>query len=145
MHTFLFREAEWEAEGVYLTEDGLVLAARGSSSVSHQEDAWIADGSLEVQRSEGPVEYRSRYRIRPFREGERVTRWTADNPALGTLRGVFVVLEDSILSQYGAEGKGVAGAETLRRIGPWEYEVRGLLRLGEDRIGAWALRLTGAP
>lgn len=142
-HTFLFAEADWHAEGTYLSEEGETLSARGSSTVSHREDVWIADGGLDVQTEDGPIEFRSTYRIRPFTEGDRVTTWTAENPALGLLQGVFVVMEDTILSQYQAGEGGVAGAETLRQIRDWEYEARGLLRLGKDRFTAWALRVIG--
>lgn len=140
-HTFLFAEAEWEAEGSYFTDTGETLPASGSSIVSHGKDIWMVDGGLEVETEEGPVEFRSTYRVRPFEEGERVTEWTAENPALGLLRGVFVVLGDTILSQYRAAEEAAGGAETLRRVGDGTYEVRGLVRLGKGKVAAWALGL----
>lgn len=140
-HTFLLEEGTWQAEGTYLSESGDLLAAHGQTSVMHREDLWVVDGGITVDTADGPLEFRSTYEIRPLQAGARVTTWRAENPDLGTLGGVFVVMENTILSQYRAEKGPAVGAETLEQRGQSEYEVRGILRLERDQAVAWTLRM----
>jgi hypothetical protein len=86
-------------------------------------------------RGERPALQHSRYEIEPFSDGARSTHWTSNNPALGALRGRFVLAGDAILSwRY-------RGFECLLQRDERRYSARGTL-LEEDKVmSTWALEL----
>ena len=84
----------------------------------------------------------NRYEIEPFSEGARSTHWTSQNPAIGALRGRFVLAGDSILSFYASPSGRYRGFEALKQAGDKSYSARGAM-LDEDKlVSAWALELT---
>ena len=83
----------------------------------------------------------NRYDIEPFSPGARSTHWTASNPAIGALRGRFVLVGDSILSFYASPTGRYRGFESLQQRKATRYSVRGSL-LEEDKVlSTWALEL----
>ena len=84
----------------------------------------------------------NRYEIEPFSPGARSTHWSAANPAIGALRGRFVLSGDAILSLYSSPTGRYRGFECIQQRGERNYAVRGTL-LDEDKvISTWALELT---
>ena len=84
----------------------------------------------------------NRYEIEPFSPGARSTHWSSVNPAIGALRGRFVVSHDAILSFYGSPTGRYRGFECIQQRDPRRYSVRGTL-LDEDKIlSTWALDLS---
>ena len=84
----------------------------------------------------------NRYEIEPFSPLARSTHWTSTNPAIGALRGRFVLSGDAILSFYSSPTGRYRGFECLKRENAKLYSVRGTL-LDEDKvISTWALELT---
>lgn len=84
----------------------------------------------------------NRYEIEPFSPLARSTHWTSTNPAIGALRGRFVLSGDAILSFYSSPTGRYRGFECLKRENEKLYSVRGTL-LDEDKvISTWALELT---
>ena len=84
----------------------------------------------------------NRYEIEPFSAGARSTHWTSTNPAIGALRGRFVLSHDSILSFYASPTGRFRGFECLLQRDPRRYSARGTL-LDEDKvISSWAIELT---
>jgi hypothetical protein len=84
----------------------------------------------------------NRYEIVPFSPGARSTHWIALNPAIGALRGRFVIVGDSILSFYASATGRFRGFESLQRRDRARYSVRGSL-LEEDKVvSTWALELS---
>ena len=84
----------------------------------------------------------NRYDIEPFSPGARSTHWTASNPALGALRGRFVLAGDAILSFYGSSGGRYRGFECLKKESDTRYSARGAM-LDEDKIiSSWSLELS---
>ena len=83
--------------------------------------------------------HHNRYEITPFSAGARSTHWTSTNPAVGALRGRFVVAGDSILSFYGSPTGRYRGFECLLQRDARRYSARGTL-LDEDKvISTWTL------
>jgi hypothetical protein len=92
-------------------------------------------------RGERPALHHNRYDIVPFSAGARSTHWTSTNPAVGPLRGRFVLVGDAILSIYASATGRYRGFEALQHIDPARYTVRGTL-LEEDKVlSTWTLEL----
>ncbi|HEX2567006.1 MAG TPA: hypothetical protein VHL85_09100 [Burkholderiales bacterium] len=84
----------------------------------------------------------NRYDIEPFSPGARSTHWTSVNPAIGALRGRFVVSGDAILSSYQSPTGRYRGFECIQQRDARRYTVRGTL-LDEDKvISTWAIELS---
>ena len=84
----------------------------------------------------------NRYEIEPFSAGARSTHWTSVNPAIGALRGRFILSSDAILSFYSSPTGRYRGFESIQQRDTRRYSVRGTL-LDEDKvISTWALELT---
>jgi hypothetical protein len=95
-------------------------------------------------RGERPALHHNRYDIAPFSPGARSTHWSSENPALGTLRGRFVLAGDAILSFYASPTGRYRGFECIQRHADTRYSVRGTL-LEEDKVlSSWALELERA-
>ena len=140
MHTFLFREATWRAEGEYRDAAGHAAPVSGETVVRHGGGRWLTEGVLRV-RGERPALHHSRCEIEPFAPGARSTHWSSVSPTLGALRGRFVLAGDAILSFYGSPTGRYRGFECLQQRDAARYSVRGAL-LEEDKvISTWALEI----
>jgi hypothetical protein len=86
--------------------------------------------------------HHNRYEIEPFSPGARSTHWTSINPAVGALRGRFVLSGDAILSFYASPTGRYRGFECIQQRDARRYSVRGTL-LDEDKVMSnWAMELT---
>lgn len=139
-HTFLLEEGLWEARGYYVDSIGVLYPVSGESRITHEGDRWINDSWMRIP-ADPPVEYRNRYVVDPFEEGTDRTSWVSENPALGRLRGSFVLVDDTILSVYGTEDGRLRGAEALQRASSVLYRGRGCLMEGGRKISSWAVDL----
>lgn len=84
----------------------------------------------------------NRYEIEPFSDGARSTHWSSSNPAIGSLRGRFVLAGDAILSFYSSPSGRYRGFECLQQKDERRYTARGSM-LDEDKlISTWALELS---
>ena len=142
MHTFLFEEGLWAARGEYV--DGAMnrAALEGETRVTHRPGVWLNEGRMRIDLDGRQVVIENRYRIAPFCEGGDFTSWESDNPALGTLRGRFVVVGDAILSSCTSADGHYTGTEFLLRETPERYVNRGALFSPEGRISSWSVILT---
>ncbi len=92
-------------------------------------------------RGERPALHRNRYEIAPFSPGARSTHWSSENPAIGALRGRFVLAGDAILSFYASATGRYRGFECIQQRDDARYSVRGTL-LEEDKVlSSWSLEL----
>jgi hypothetical protein len=140
VHTFLFEPARWQANGVFIDPAGKTLPMTGHAVVLHGEGIWSLTGKLHLI-GESTVEIVNDCRIVPFPPGELQTTWTSQNPALGTLKGRFVIFNDTILSSFESDDHLFRGTEWLRRLGADSYENRGVLFERERLLSAWAVEL----
>jgi hypothetical protein len=112
----------------------------GETSIRHDTGRWTFEA---VQRTRGdPARvHHNRYEIEPLAEGGRSTHWTSNNPAVGALRGRFVISGDAILSSYASPTGRYRGFECLQQRDERHYSARGTL-LEEDKvISTWAVEL----
>ena len=113
----------------------------GETSIQHLENRWLFEGVLRV-RGERPALHHNRYEIAPFSPGARSTHWTSNNPAVGALRGRFVVVGDAILSFYSSPTGRYRGYESIQQRDAMRYTVRGSLLEEDKLLSTWALDLT---
>jgi hypothetical protein len=140
-HTFLFEEAEWKAEGHYFDQFSVEKIARGKTVILHRVDQWVAIAFMQVF-FETPVEFENNYEIIPFKTGSDRTTWISKNPNIGTFRGSFVVIRETILSSFFTEDHTYTGTECLIQLDENNYESRGLLLKENRKMSSWAVRLS---
>ncbi len=138
-HTFLFEEGRWKAEGFFRDARGHTVLVRGETRIFHSGDRWIMEGFMEIE-DEVPRRIENRYVVEPF-DGRDITPWMSENPALGTLRGTFTVVGDSILSCYGDVSGEYGGMEYLRFIDWDSYINRGALLKEGELVSSWSVTL----
>ncbi len=110
----------------------------------HEATKWRFEAALRLRGDPARVTH-NRYEIEPFAPGARSTHWTSTNPALGALRGRFVLCGDTILSFYASPTGRYRGFESLQKQPDGSYGARGAM-LEEDKvIATWALLLTLLP
>lgn len=146
-HTFLFEEGLWAITGEYAGHKGVVVPIEGSARITHSPGVWRSRGVVTIVQPSGDVEIRNDYEIVPFEEGSDFTAWHGENPALGKLNGLFVVVDDSIISTIASDDGKISGIEYLRKVSEDLYKVRGFIFRGEEKLSSWAadlVRRTGA-
>ena len=139
-HSFLFREGTWRAAGEYRDGAGTVTAVDGETRIRHQPGKWLSDGVMRV-KSSPPKEQSSRYEILPFSPGSNATHWSAENPAIGSLNGRFVIAGDTILSFYSSATGRYRGFECMQQKDAKHYTVRGAMLDQDKVISTWVLEL----
>lgn len=106
----------------------------------HEPGKWRFEVVLRLRGDPARVTH-NRYEIEPFSPGARSTHWTSTNPAIGALRGRFVLSGDAILSFYASPTGRYRGFECMKKHNDKAYSARGAM-LDEDKvISTWALEL----
>jgi hypothetical protein len=139
-HTFLFREGIWRAAGEYRDGAGTVTAVDGETRVRHEPGKWLSEGVMRV-KSSPPKEQHNRTEILPFSPGSNATHWSAENPAIGSLNGRFVIAGDAILSFYSSATGRYRGYECMQQKDARHYMVRGAMLEQDKVISTWVLEL----
>ena len=142
MHTFLFQEGLWAAKGEYVDEAMNRASLEGETRVTHSPDVWLNQGRMTLCMGGKTVEIENLYRVVPFAEGSDFTTWESENPALGTLRGHFIVIGDAILSSCTSADARYTGTEFLMQESSDRYINRGALFSSSGRISSWSLILS---
>ena len=140
MHTFLFQEADWDAEGEFFDQYGKEKAARGYTLVRHGPDKWEVEGEMTVEGPE-PRSIRNNYTLEAWPPGGRATSWQSVDPALGLLFGMIGAVGDSLLSHFVSEDGEFSGVESLRMVDAGTYQSRGALFKRNRRISSWSMIL----
>ena len=116
-------------------------AASGETTVRHEPGRWRFEAVLRLRGDPARVTH-NRYEIEPFAPGARSTHWSSVNPAVGALRGRFVLAGDAILSFYASPSGRYRGFECLLQRDARRYAAHGTL-MDEDKVlSTWALELT---
>lgn len=140
-HTFLFEEGIWTVSGEYTGQNGAVIPMEGSARITHAENIWKNQGVMTLVQAGGNIEIRNDYEIAPFDEGSDYTAWRSDNPSLGRLTGLFVVVDDSIISTIASDDGKISGIEYLRKVNEDLYVSRGFIFRGNEKVSSWAAEL----
>lgn len=139
-HTYFYRTMGWKASGVYYDEEGNPFALAGEVQAIHRDEKWSLQGLMEVL-SDPPVRYTNVYTIFPAEQAATL-KWESSNPALGTLRGTFEIVGDSIISTYRSDDGVYSGAETLIQIDEKTYYNVGVSFKNGAKMSSWSTDLT---
>ena len=142
VHTFLFQEGIWAAEGEYIDEAINRGSLEGETRVTHRPDVWLNEGRMTLRMGGKTVEIENLYRIVPFAEGSDFTSWESVNPALGTLRGNYIIIGEAILSSCTSTDVRYTGTEFLLQESADRYINRGTLFSSSGKISSWSLILS---
>lgn len=142
MHTFLFEEGLWAAKGTYYDEAKNPFPLQGETRITHHPDIWLNEGRMILEKGGEKYEIENRYRVNPFAAGSDFTAWESLNPAMGILRGHFIVIGNAILSSCTSTDSRYRGTEFLLQEGADRYINRGTLFSPGGKISSWALTLT---
>ncbi len=139
-HTYFLENMEWTADGFYYDEEEHRIPLTGQVRVVRNETEWSLDGFLEVQ-TDPPVRFTNRYSIRPT-EKKLTLEWESFNPALGTLKGTFEFIGESIVSYYQSEDETYTGTEILTEKDEKTYYNTGVSFRNGKKMSAWTALLT---
>jgi hypothetical protein len=139
-HTWLFEPGTWSAAGSFWDKGEVERAGRGSSIVRHTGASWEIEGSMEIL-GDPPLRFENNYRMAAPGGRARVVPWQSENPALGTLTGVFVVLGDTIMSSFQSSDGSSLGGEHMRQLAPDRYQARGLFLRSGAVVSTWSMEL----
>jgi hypothetical protein len=89
---------------------------------------------------DNPIELHNRYEIVPFKKD--FTSCRSYNPALGTLIGKFMVVEDTIISTYITENGEYSGSECIIQISDTLYVTKGFAFKGDSKLSSWSVKLS---
>ena len=115
----------------------------GETTIRHEEKRWLFEGVLRV-KGDRPALHHNRYEIEPWTPGAMSTHWTSVNPAIGALRGRFILAGDAILSFYASPTGKYRGYECIQSRGNGTYSVRGAMMDEDKLLSSWSLELTAA-
>jgi hypothetical protein len=140
VHAYLLQEGTWEASGTYIDESAHEAPCWGRNTIEHGQ-TWTIDAFMTVQGVEAET-FRSQYHVTPLRGDAATTEYSSESSDLGTVRGSFTFVADTILGVGRAQHGDLLVVEALRRADIDRYESRGKL-LSEGRLlSAWAVTLT---
>jgi hypothetical protein len=139
LHTYLLQEGTWEATGKYWDESGHESQCWGRTTISHG-GTWTIDAFLTVQADEVET-LRSRYHVTPLRGDAATTEYSSESPDLGTVRGKFTLVGDTILAVGRAQQRDLLIFEAVRWANDDRYESRGKLLSDGKLLSAWAVSL----
>src|SRR5436189_1527965 len=115
-HTFLFEPGVWTSTGTLWRADGEPLEAVGRTEIAHRPECWLLSGTLKVLGSP-PTEFVHAYCIEPPGPKGASMKWSFENANLGTPKGTFAGIGESILSVYGCQTSGSPGPAHRRQVG----------------------------
>ncbi len=140
MHAYLLQEGTWEASGSYLDESGNETPCWGRSTIEHGQ-TWTVDSFLTVQGTETET-FRTHQHVTPLRGDAASTEYSAESSELGTVRGRFTFVGDTIIGIGRAEHADLVVVDALRRADIDRYDSRGKLLSDGRLLSAWAVTLT---
>ena len=141
MHTFLFQEGLWNARGHYIDDTDRILPLIGTIKITHTENLWLYESETEIRMEEKPVKICSRYEIAPPEEGKSGITWKSQSPDLGALAGVYVIVDDAIISTCRSKEGGYTAAEFHIKVSDTHYKNRGVFFKRGDKISSWIVDL----
>lgn len=140
-HTYLFEEAKWKVEGVYVNADGSRCPIIGERTIAHDNDKWQLEGTMRLHENPNS-EHRNSFEIAPWKDDAVPTSWVSKIHELGESSGKFIAVEDAILSEFQSEGGAFSGFECLIAMDDETYTGAGLLMRGGETFGSWQVTLT---
>ncbi len=141
-HKYIIEEGIWNAKGVFMDADEKVIPCIGIIEITHGDEVWLLDSRLTLFPETGEkMVVRKKHIIDPWPEGRKATNWTSVDHELGDLHGRYVLVEDSIVSNYETASKEYSGMEFISKIDDDTYTARSALLHNGKRVSFRALEL----
>lgn len=139
-HLYFLKTQKWIANGTYYDENEIAYTLRGFSDIKRTNEEWSLKGFLEVLSNESPIKFTNNYNISQT-EKDATLKWESYNPALGTLRGTFEFIGNSIISFYKSEDDIYSGTEILILNDDKTYYNVGISFCNGKRMSSWTAKL----
>lgn len=140
-HTYLLEPGLWEIAGIYYDRNNNAFPQKGQLIVSHEPDLWIIEGRVTITTHE-TQSLNSRYDVQPLAPDAAFTEWKSEMGGPEPVFGLFVMVDDTLMSPWQSQSGAYWGQEILTQVSPTEYQGRGFAFLNNEKVSAWATRLT---
>ncbi|KAA3618099.1 MAG: hypothetical protein DWQ05_08635 [Calditrichaeota bacterium] len=140
-HTLILNPGEWHAEGRFINENEVSIPAEGTIRILHEFDAWRYESEIRIHNDQEP-DIKNKYIIQPWQEGSEFLNWSAANTLMGNLRGKFLLVAETIISQFYSEEGDYVGSEVMLMQNDKSYYSRGITFVGDHKLSSWGLNLT---
>jgi len=140
-HTFIFQEGTWTGKGSYFDQDNNVIPFEGTMRTTHHKDTWSHESRMKLSFEGKTIKIITTLHIIPPDDNTYTTTWTSEDPNLGNLSGMCIVIDDSILSTCASESHRFRGTEYFRKIDDTTYHIRGFLAERRTKLSSWAMEL----
>jgi hypothetical protein len=127
--------------GIFYDQNDNPFPQKGRLVVTHEPDFWVIEGDLTITTHE-TQKVVSRYEVQPLAPDSTCAEWKSETGGPEPVFGLFVLVEDTIMSPWHSKSGAYWGQEILTRISPGEYRGRGFAFLQNKKVSAWATRLT---
>ena len=140
LHSYLIKPGLWEISGIHYDRNNNAYPQEGRLVVTHEPDLWTIETELTITTEETQTLH-SRYDIQPMAPGATYTEWKSETGGPEPVFGLFVLVEDSLMSPWQSRSGAYWGQEMLIQSGPGEYRGRGFAFLQNEKVFAWSTRL----
>ncbi len=139
-HTFLLTPGKWRAEGKYTDETDISSAAEGLITIEHAYSFWYYKSRIQLLERNEP-EIKNDYKIQPWKQGSDFLNWSAEKTLMGRLKGKFLLIAETIISQFHSDEGEFVGSEVLLMQDDETYYNRGITFVGDHKLSAWSFTL----
>jgi hypothetical protein len=143
-HTWLFEPGTWTATGRFWDKGEFEREGHGTSIIRHTAAMWEIEGTMEIV-GEPPARFRNVYSVPVPQAQARTVPWESHNPAIGTLKGLFFVTDDAIMSSFQSSDGVFVGSEHMTYLAPDRYQARGMFLSSGAIVSAWSMELVRKP
>lgn len=140
-HTYLLRPGLWTIAGVYYDQNGRTHLQKGQIAVTHEADLWTIDSQLTLTLDQTQT-VNSRYDVQPLGPEATYTEWKSETGGPEPVFGLFVLVDDTVMSPWQSRSGTYWGQEILVMVNPVEYRGRGFAFLKNEKVSAWSTKLT---
>ena len=140
-HSYLLKPGLWEMTGSYVDRNNNSWPQRGQLVITHEPDIWVIEAQLVINTGETQT-VNSRYDVQPLAPGAAFTEWKSETGGPEPVLGLFVVVDDTLMSPWHSRSGAYWGQEILIRQSQTEYQGRGFAFLNQEKVSAWSTRLT---
>jgi hypothetical protein len=140
-HTYLLEPGLWAVEGHYYDQEDNRHDAQGQLLMSHAAGLWTLESQLRIS-GQDQRDFISRYEITPMPPEASFTEWKSQVGGPEPIYGLFVLVEDTVMMPWQSQSGLYWGQEIMGWKSADEYLGRGFAFLKEQKVSAWAFRLT---
>lgn len=139
-HTYIMEPGKWTAIGKYYDNSQSYVTMRGEAETIHGKSEWTQIITAQFDM-ENPLEFCSKYLIKPLEPNVDYTFWRSHNPLFGHILGKFMMIDDMILSSFRSSDQQYTGTECLLRIDENFYKNWGFVFHEANKQFSWSTEL----